>query len=165
MFAAIQQINSSKKTVMENFSRMKLAMESSPGVAISSQVALNMIEGYKLAHPDTTETIYSDFTYSKLIAFMAFFPTADGIRIYNARTATDEDCFLFVPIKNVSVTDVPCWVEMNPVPIGPTPTVTNIAAFNFGTLCPPGGGCNCACDGVNDNPESMAKQVYGNLCP
>lgn len=147
--------------MMEKFSQMRIAIASSPGVAISSQVALNMIEGYKLAHSTTDETIYSDFTYSKLIAFMAFFPTADGIRIYNARTATGSDCFLFVPIKNVSQTDIPCWVELEPYPIGDGSPVTNIAAFNFGTLCPPSQNCNCDCDGVSPNRLSFARQVYG----
>jgi hypothetical protein len=155
---------------MINLFQRKLAQSTPPGIIISSQIALNMIDGYRTAHQtNPNHTIYADFGHEKFTNFMNFFGDADGIRIYNARTATGQDCFIFVPIKNVSTTDTPCWVECDPIEIDVDNdgiVDTNFAAFNFGTLCPPANGCNCACDGVHPNRLSFARQVYGNLiCP
>ncbi|MCU0434652.1 MAG: hypothetical protein MUC87_14450 [Bacteroidia bacterium] len=155
---------------MANLSQLMRVMATPPGIAIPEQVAYNMIDGYRIAHQaNPGYTIYSDFGYEKFSDFMSFFPHADGIRIYNATTATGSNCFLFVPIRNVSTEGSPCWVECNPFEVdvnGDGEPDTNIAAFNFGTLCPPAGNCNCACDGVNGNRRSFAKQIYGNvICP
>ena len=77
----------------------------------------------------------------------------------------NQHCFLFVPIKNVAPENQPpCYVEMDPEGVdldGDGIDDIEVAAFNFGTLCPPGGGCNCACDGVSPNRLSFARQVYG----
>jgi hypothetical protein len=150
--------------------KMLIARTIAPGTPVPPQVALNMVQGYKnVKNYNGTETIYSDFDIRKFRAFFSLFSDATGIRIYNALTATNQHCFLFVPIKNIAAeNEPPCYVELEPEGIdidGDDIPDFYVSAFNFGTLCPPSGNCNCECDGVNGNPTSIAKQVYGNLCP
>lgn len=143
-------------------SAIPISYADAPGVVIPNSTAKDMIQAYKNIHNSNgSRTIYTDLDREKLNIFLDRFPGADGIRIYNGLTATGNHTFIIVPTIKVDETN--CRVEFAPI----IEDDGDVAwAFDFGTLCPPGGNCNCECDGVNGNPISMARQVYENLiCP
>jgi hypothetical protein len=102
------------------------------------------MENYKIKNnPLGDETIFIGFSKPRMMELLDR-NNADGLRIYLAR-------------KNGSETVVCVLTNENPEGVITEIEYSNTQyGLNFGTLCPPGTGCNC-------DQNSLAKIVYGDL--